>query len=480
MLRKAFLLLLALILFPSISHAEIKTYTHTVKQAFGGSQSPDDARIAAIAKAKREALEKAGTYLESLTIVKNSMVEKDEILALAAGVLKAEVISQRNYATEDAFGIIVIVKVDVDTSILEERVKKLLQDRGLLEKYQRIKKREKELLAKIAVLEEKYRKLQNLSEQSQTQKREAIKDQFHETAQKLTAVALQQKAIGLVTEEKHDPDQALELLTQAIRLDPYYAEAYWFRGVVYDEIGKHKLAMEDYNQALKLQPSFALGYSSRGFAYIELGKYQHATDDCNTALYLNQKHAFRYNLKDAIAYFCLGIVYGRLDDQQRAIENYNKAIRLNPNFAKAYINRGLTYDDLGKHQKAIEDFSQAIRLKPNNAKAYYERGLAYNYSGKDQQAIEDYGKAINLDPNYVMAYNNRGFTYLSHGKHQKAIEDFSQAIRLDPNNAKVYINRGLAYDNLGQIEQACDDWQKACVLGNCSAIRLIKKKGVCR
>ena len=77
------LILLLLIPFPSF--AEIQTITHTVKQAFGGSQSPDDARTAALAKAKREALEMAGVYIESLTVVKNSQVDKDEILALAQG-----------------------------------------------------------------------------------------------------------------------------------------------------------------------------------------------------------------------------------------------------------------------------------------------------------------------------------------------------------------------------------------------------------
>ena len=120
MFRKTCLLLLTLMLVPSISYAEIKTYTHTVKQTFGGSQSPDDARIGSIIKAKREVLEKAGTYLQSMTVVRESVVEKDEIIALAAGVLKAEIVSQENFATEDAFGMIITAKVDVDTSILEE------------------------------------------------------------------------------------------------------------------------------------------------------------------------------------------------------------------------------------------------------------------------------------------------------------------------------------------------------------------------
>jgi hypothetical protein len=113
-----------LLLIPVSAVGEIQTITHTVKQSFGGSQSPDDARISAVAKAKREALEKAGTYIESITVVKDLQVDKDEILALAAGVLKAEVVSQKNYASDDAFGIDVVVKVVVDTSILEERVKK--------------------------------------------------------------------------------------------------------------------------------------------------------------------------------------------------------------------------------------------------------------------------------------------------------------------------------------------------------------------
>jgi len=64
LLRNICILFLILILSPCLSIAEVKTFTHTVKQPFGGSQSPDDARIAAMAKAKREVLEKAGTYLE--------------------------------------------------------------------------------------------------------------------------------------------------------------------------------------------------------------------------------------------------------------------------------------------------------------------------------------------------------------------------------------------------------------------------------
>jgi len=62
MKRLITLLLTTILMLPSFAHAEIKTITHTVQQPFGGSQSPDDARTAGIARAKREALERFGSF----------------------------------------------------------------------------------------------------------------------------------------------------------------------------------------------------------------------------------------------------------------------------------------------------------------------------------------------------------------------------------------------------------------------------------
>ena len=188
MSKKIFLFLFALLYIPNISVAEIKTYTHTVKQRFGGSQSADDARVAAIARAKREVLERAGTYLESLTIIKNHLVDKDEVQILAAGVLKTEVVSEKRYASEDAYGIIVTVKVDINTKVLENRISKLLQDRELLEKYRAVKQREKKLLTRIEKLEEQNQKLDSLPPQRRQQKKEELEAQFNETAASLKAI----------------------------------------------------------------------------------------------------------------------------------------------------------------------------------------------------------------------------------------------------------------------------------------------------
>ena len=279
--------LLFMSLLPTSSFCEIQTITHTVKQPFGGSQSPDDARIAAIAKAKREALERAGIYVESLLVVKNAIVEKDEIIALTAGVLQAEVVSQKNYLTGDAFGIEVIVKVVVDTAVLEERVKKLLQDRPHLKQLQEAQKREKDLLQKLAKLEEEN---QSLTKQGQSTKK--LEKPFRDVSQGLTAVGWFYKASSLWDGEKiTDPMKAIEYLNNAINLEKDYAEAYGNRGIAYGDLGQYQRAIEDHNQAIRLKPDDALAYNNRGIAYDELGQHQRAIEDHNQAIRLKPDDA---------------------------------------------------------------------------------------------------------------------------------------------------------------------------------------------
>jgi len=375
--------LAVLLLLPVSASGEIQTITHTVKQSFGGSQSPDDARISAVAKAKREALEMAGIYIESLTVVKNSQVEQDEILALAAGVLKAEVVSQKNYASADAFGIEIIVNVVVDTSVLEERVQKLLQDRVHLTQLKDTQKKEKELLQKVAQLEDENRKLM-----AKNQSTEKLKKEFQQAADGLTAVDWFNKAQSLLNKGKYtDHKKIIEYLNNAIKLEPDYFSAYFYRGIAYDHLGQYKRAIEDYNQAIRLKPNDSLTYAARGLAYN----------------YLAQHH--------------------------RAIKDYNEAIRLKPDDASAYVSRGIAYDHLGQYKRAIEDYNQAIRLKPDYASAYKLRKGVYK-NLEYQRAIEDYNKIIRLKPDDAGAYVSRGIAYLSLGNNKLGCRDARKACAL--------------------------------------------------
>jgi tetratricopeptide (TPR) repeat protein len=283
-----FVMLIAAFL-SSNSLAATKTFTKMV-QTFGDNQSPDDARVAAIAKAKREVLEQAGTYLETLTEVKDSKLPKDEVLALAAGVLKVEVVSSKEYTDGETFWIEIVSKVEVDTTVLDERVKKMLNDRNLLDKYNESQKRETELLAqnkkleaknleiqqKFAALEKEKEELKRAFQDKQTEstavkeletktkevqlkldetnrEKEEIRKSTRTNATDFTAVEWKEKANGLWKDGKYsDPDKAIEYLNKSIEIDPKYAAAYYNRGIVWYGKGDMEKACLDFRKACDL------------------------------------------------------------------------------------------------------------------------------------------------------------------------------------------------------------------------------------
>jgi len=279
--------LFTFLLLPLSALAEIKSVTHTLKQPFGGSQSPDDARTADIARAKREALEQFGTYIESTTVVKNAQVDSDEILALTAGVTKAEVIKQKNYTDGDAFGIEITVKVELDSAVLEKSLKRLLEDRNHLKDLKAAREREKKLLARVAELEKQNQQKGKTKEQAAE-----LKKEFQTTSQELTAVEWVDKAVALWDGKKFsDPKKAVEYLTQAIRLDPKFARAYTLRGCAYDHIKQFDRAIADYDQAIRLDPNDATAYIHRGIIYAEINQFDRAIADYDQAILLDPLNA---------------------------------------------------------------------------------------------------------------------------------------------------------------------------------------------
>jgi tetratricopeptide (TPR) repeat protein len=302
--------------------SEVRTFRKEIKQVMGSAMSQQDARTVAIAQAKRDALEQAGTYLESFSVVRNASLAKDDILALSAGVLKAEIVQEQPFLEAGVFGIVVVAQVQVDSSVLDERIRKLLADRQGLAQLKAADKRVQELLAKIGDLEAENARFKSATA-AQTQ---ALQAAFKDTATRLTAQDWFAKGTALWNGKAHTAaQQAVDNFSAAIALDPAFAFAYNNRGLAYADLKQYERAIADYDQALRLNPDLAAAYLNRGTAYADLKQYERASAD------------------------------------------YDQALRLDPNDTFAYFNRGTAYAGLKQHERAIADYEQALRLDPNHA-----------------------------------------------------------------------------------------------------------------
>lgn len=402
---------------------QVQTFRKEVKQIVGSAQSQDDARAAAIAKARRDAVEEAGVWLESQSVVQDFKLEKDQVTTLAIGITQTKVVEEGPFLENGAVGYRVVAEVRVDNSALAEHVKEFLANRAQMEQAKASNEREQFLLARLADLERQMAVLKSAS----PEQRQAVRDSVQENARQLSASEWFYKGVALVTprgNQHTDPARAIAYYSEALELAPDFVSAYINRGSAFHQTGQLQRAIQDFDQALKLDPDNARAYYNRG------------------------------------------VVYGASGQLQRAIKDYDQALKLDPNFVFAYVERGIAFDETGQLRRAIQDYDQALQLDPNNVFAYSNRGIAYAHLSQFPRAIQEFDQAPKLDPNDANSYYNRGSAYADLGQLQRAIQDYDQTLKLDPNDVLAYNHRGNAYFKLRQRGPAYQDFRKACHLGN--------------
>ena len=154
MFRPAYLALIVLILIPCISHAKTETIFADHKYVMGDNDSKNDARRMCFLEAKRKVLEKAGTYIESHTQVKNYQLTKDEINSYASALLKVETVKEEWKFVGENMAVFLTVKAEVDTGHIEKQLAKIKKDVS-------VQKKIKDQQGQIRELERKYIELQS-------------------------------------------------------------------------------------------------------------------------------------------------------------------------------------------------------------------------------------------------------------------------------------------------------------------------------
>jgi hypothetical protein len=122
--RCLFSLALSMVFFSfSFAGAEIKIFEREVEETVSRGQTQEQVEAFSLQKAKRLAVEEAGTYISSLTVVLNYQLKKDEVTALASGVVQAKIVGIPAVRVENnVTHVKVKARIEVDTSILDRQI----------------------------------------------------------------------------------------------------------------------------------------------------------------------------------------------------------------------------------------------------------------------------------------------------------------------------------------------------------------------
>lgn len=127
-------------------------------------------------------------------------------------------------------------------------------------------------------------------------------------------------------------DKAVAAYSQATRVKPDYADAYFGLGDAYDMLNRRDEAIKAYQQAVQLKPDLTEAHYSLGVIYYEDAKYDLAIASLNQAIKLRADHPDSYNY--------LGLALQKSNRLPDAVAQYQKAIQLKPEFAQAHYNLG--------------------------------------------------------------------------------------------------------------------------------------------
>ena len=273
-----------------------------------------------------------------------------------------------------------------------------------------------------------------------------------------------QTSLGVAFHRLGQDDRALACYETALRMDPIYAEAHYFRANILYSQGNVREAITGYTIAIGLKPELIQAHR-KSIPEDRLTDYNpapaelrwiagpaHRILDLNKSLDTNPEQFLLFKERAA--------EYYRLRNYVQAIADYSSSLELQPEDANALHSRGVAYEGLGQNDRALEDYQHALAINPQYSNEYIQRGIELGRTGNFRQSVDSFTESIRLAPERPDGYFNRGSSYFQLGDLEKAVEDFSTVIRLSPEDETAYYWRGISHEEAGRPQEAISDYNK--------------------
>ncbi|XP_030069551.1 tetratricopeptide repeat protein 6 [Microcaecilia unicolor] len=270
--------------------------------------------------------------------------------------------------------------------------------------------------------------------------------------------------LGLCYMEEVSLFKAIVAFTDAIKILPDFADAYYQRGMCRMRL-QQDVCIVDFNQTLEINPNFFQACLSRAVYYGSKGRYIKAILSCNEAIKIQPDCVRAYIYRGALKYYIKAYC--------RAIDDLTKAIEMDKTCSLAYFNRAVCYHQMKIYDKALkdygiglllDDFKDAILYNPHDSKIHQMTAVCYHRLCQFEEAVNEHNQVLKSDPMFLEAYVARGNSYMEYSDPRGiklAQRDFQRAVHLNPLYIKARICLGYSLQIEGKFQKA---WHQFTVL----------------
>jgi len=273
--------------------------------------------------------------------------------------------------------------------------------------------------------------------------------------------------------------RSLEILNECLRVNPYFYDAYYTRGLVREQLTQFDEALTDYNIYLERMPEHAEALFSRATLRYKLGQYELAKADFikvlglsngeTTTVFFQQDQYSPSTTKifttqgsnKAYILNYIGLTETKLKNYETAIEVLDSAISLNPKDADQFVNRGLAKENNQDKVGAIEDYHLALAINPEHGLAQHNLVALNGMQGTTEDSQKLLVESIERNPGLPYAHAQLAFSKFSAGDFIGALEEYDLAIDIDSTDVNYLLNRGLVKEKLKDYKGSITDFTKA-------------------
>jgi predicted O-linked N-acetylglucosamine transferase (SPINDLY family) len=224
--------------------------------------------------------------------------------------------------------------------------------------------------------------------------------------------------------------EAEGLYRQLLSFFPDPASGWHWMGLRACDAGRLHVAIELIGQAIRINPAVAEFHSNRGEVYRRAGQGEPAIASHHRAIELAPGQAAAHNN--------LGVALFHMGRPEDAIDAYRRAIALRPDFVEAHNNLGNALSDQGRLDEAIGAYRRAIALRGDYAEAFSNLGVAFKGKGWLDEAIAALRRATELNPELPEVPYNLGSSLLARGDREEADRAYRRALALRPGNVAAH------------------------------------------
>ena len=238
---------------------------------------------------------------------------------------------------------------------------------------------------------------------------------------------------GSILMELKEYEEAIKSFDEVIKLNPDHIKAIVLKGNCFDILNKNKEALEIYEKIIQKDKDNELVHQLKGQNLLKQKDYDNALIEFDTVLNLNPNNV-------NIIFFKALCLY-KLNKKADAIKLYNQYIDENnkvniennkENVCVAYYNLGIIYLKENENEEAKNCFNKALELNPKFIKAKIALDSMDNLKDK----IDELLKLINenkeiLDENLLLIKGN--FLY-EKNIYDESYNIYQKIIEMNPNN----------------------------------------------